>query len=238
MALHIDIRDNISDLNSWVHAQHDEFEEWFTCIKPNMDVEHTLCFMEDIFLALIKFHSERRLKIPGNDYSRKSTIQMLEEAEPAWRNKIDELGLDVTRWRIHSCALLNEGLDCNFYVTVSLNAPENEAVLKLLNKIGTPLEENWDKRATKLRRGFFTTPKNPDISISIPYAEDGYAQIIISASSWEYVGNPLDNPDVQEVLKQFNRCLTPVQEPWKAYSKETLTDVIKELYNEPELGEL
>jgi hypothetical protein len=238
MALHIDIRDNISDLSSWVPAQHDELEEWVTCIKPNMIVEHTLCFMEDIFLARIKFRSERLLKIPGNDSSRKLPIQMLEEAEPAWRNKMEKLGLDVTRWRIHPCALLNEGLDCNFYVTVSLNAPENEAVLKLLNKIGTPLDEDWDKRATKLRRGFFTTPKNPDVSISIPYAEDRYAQIIISASSWEYVDNPLDNPDVQEVLKQFNRCLSPVVEPWKADNEETLAEVFKELYNEPELGEL
>lgn len=229
----IDIRDFTPDLLDEKHTRSQDFQEWVTLIKPNMVVENTLCIMRypsDIHDFMTRSSKDIESIIAAVDHE-------LKKQEAVWRDKLKTLGLDVTRWRVHQGEKSGWANLCSFYVTVTLGTPEEEEVAKVLadlHGVRTLPKPN----TLSEYGGCFQVSRHPVTSIEITSYHQKYAQIIITTYA---AGNPrgiLNNLAVQRTLKQFNRCLTPVQEPWKADNEETLAEVFKELYNEPELGEL
>lgn len=228
----IDIRDFTPDLLDEKHARSQDFQEWATLIKPNMVVENTLCIMcypSDIHDFVARSSKDIESIIAAVDPE-------LKKQEAVWRDKLKTLGLDVTRWRVHQGEKLGWANLCSFYVTISLGTAEEEEVAKVLADLhGVRILP--EPNTLSEYGGCFQVSRHPVTSIEITSYRQKYAQIIITTCTAGKPRKILNNLAVQKTLKQFNRCLTPVQEPWKADSKETLTEVIKELYNEPELGE-
>lgn len=228
----IDIRDFTPDLLDEKHARSQDFQEWATLIKPNMVVENTLCIMcypSDIHDFVARSSKDIESIIAAVDPE-------LKKQEAVWRDKLKTLGLDVTRWRVHQGEKLGWANLCSFYVTISLGTAEEEEVAKVLADLhGVRILP--EPNTLSEYGGCFQVSRHPVTSIEITSYRQKYAQIIITTCTAGKPRKILNNLAVQKTLKQFNRCLTPVQEPWKAGSKETLTEVIKELYNEPELGE-
>lgn len=228
----IDIRDFTPDLLDEKHARSQDFQEWATLIKPNMVVENTLCIMcypSDIHDFVARSSKDIESIIAAVDPE-------LKKQEAVWRDKLKTLGLDVTRWRVHQGEKLGWANLCSFYVTISLGTAEEEEVAKVLADLhGVRILP--EPNTLSEYGGCFQVSRHPVTSIEITRYRQKYAQIIITTCTAGKPRKILNNLAVHKTLKQFNRCLTPVQEPWKADSKETLTEVIKELYNEPELGE-
>lgn len=228
----IDIRDFTPDLLDEKHARSQDFQEWATLIKPNMVVENTLCIMcypSDIHDFVARSSKDIESIIAAVDPE-------LKKQEAVWRDKLKTLGLDVTRWRVHQGEKLGWANLCSFYVTISLGTAEEEEVAKVLADLhGVRILP--EPNTLSEYGGCFQVSRHSVTSIEITSYRQKYAQIIITTCTAGKPRKILNNLAVQKTLKQFNRCLTPVQEPWKADSKETLTEVIKELYNEPELGE-
>ena len=228
----IDIRDFTPNLLDEKHTRSQDFQEWATLIKPNMVVENTLCIMRypsDIHDFVTRSSKDIESIIAAVDPE-------LKKQEAVWRDKLKTLGLDVTRWRVHQGEKLGWANLCSFYVTIALGTAEEEEVAKVLadlHEVRILPEPN----TLSEYGGCFQVSRHPVTSIEITSYRQKYAQIIITTCTAGKPRKILNNLAVQKTLKQFNRCLTPVQEPWKADSKETLTEVIKELYNEPELGE-
>lgn len=229
----IDIRDFTPDLLDEKHTRSQDFQEWVTLIKPNMVVENTLCIMRypsDIHDFMTRSSKDIESIIAAVDHE-------LKKQEAVWRDKLKTLGLDVTRWRVHLGEKSGWANLCSFYVTVTLGTPEEEEVAKVLADLhGVRILP--EPNTLSEYGGCFQVSRHPVTSIEITSYSQKYAQIIITTC---VAGNPrgiLNNLAVQRTLKQFNRCLTPVQEPWKADNEETLAEVFKELYNESELGEL
>jgi hypothetical protein len=228
----IDIRDFTPNLLDEKHTRSQDFQEWVTLIKPNMVVENTLCIMcypSDIPDFVTRSSKDIESIIAAVDPE-------LKKQEAVWCDKLKTLGLDVTRWRVHQGEKAGWMNLCSFYVTITLGTAEEDAVAKVLadlHGVRTLPKPN----TLSEYGGCFQVSRHPVTSIEITSYRQKYAQIIITTCTAGKPRKILNNLAVQKTLKQFNRCLTPVQEPWKADSKETLTEVIKELYNEPELGE-
>lgn len=229
----IDVRDITPHLLAGQSSSREDFNVWLTVIKPNMVVENTLCVMVDpMWREHLCF--EALGFMPRKSLSRyQHGFDQLWEDEQAWRDKVRELGLDVTRWRINPFAPGEWRKTCEFYVTISHEAPEFKAVARLLKKIkepGNPLENT---EGEILRGGFYRVANSPDIRINLYPHGRRYTQIVITALVDEEGIATLDNPDVKKILKQFNNCLTPVREPWKG-DTETLLAVAKELSGKQE----
>lgn len=220
----IDIRDFTPDLLDEKHARSQDFQEWATLIKPNMVVENTLCIMcypSDIHDFVARSSKDIESIIAAVDPE-------LKKQEAVWRDKLKTLGLDVTRWRVHQGEKAGWMNLCSFYVTITLGTAEEEAVAKVLadlHGVRTLPKPN----TLSEYGGRFSVSRHPVTSIEINSYSRKYAQIIIHTTAPENHIETLDNPDVQDILQQFNQCLTPVQEPWKAGKEETLTEVIREL---------
>lgn len=230
----IDVRDITPHLLAEQSSARQDFNVWLTVIKPNMVVENTLCVMVDMNLA------NQRFKMPGF-YDRMPLhyylhgFDKLWEDEQAWRDKVRELGLDVTRWRINPFVQGEWRKACDFYVTISHAAPELKAVARLLKKIKEPDNPHENTEGEILRGGFYRVANSPDIRINLKPHGVRYTQIVITASVDEEPIATLDNPDVKRILKQFNNCLTLVREPWKG-DAETLLAVAQELSGKQEGG--
>lgn len=203
-------------------AHYEDIAEWATVIKPSMKVERSLCVMTDPFAVL------RGLK-PLSGATLQATVQELQKNEPLWRDKLEELGLDITRWRIDTVPLNKGSGVCMFYITIDLNAPEKDKVVELINRIkeSDDLGRNIERELT--HDGFFRVAVKPRLRLECITSGQKYTQIIIHTTAPENPIETLDNPDLQDILQQFNQCLTPVQDPWKAGKEETLTEVIREL---------
>lgn len=230
----IDVRDITPHLLAEQSSARQDFNVWLTVIKPNMVVENTLCVMVDMNLA------NQRFKMPGF-YDRMPLhyylhgFDKLWEDEQAWRDKVRELGLDVTRWRINPFVQGEWRKACDFYVTISHAAPELKAVARLLKKIKEPDNPHENTEGEILRGGFYRVANSPDIRINLKPHGVRYTQIVITVTVDEEPIATLDNPDVKRILKQFNNCLTLVREPWKG-DAETLLAVAQELSGKQEGG--
>lgn len=228
----IDVRDITPHLLVEQSSAREDFNVWLTVIKPNMVVENTLCVMVDMNLA------NQRFKMPGF-YDRMPLhcylhgFDKLWEDEQVWRDKVHKLGLDVTRWRINPFVQGEWRKTCDFYVTIAHDAPELKAVARLLKKIKEPDNPHENTEGEILRGGFYRVKDRPDIRINLQSHGRRYTQIVITALVEEEGIATLDNPDVKRILKEFNNCLTPVQEPWKGDS-ETLLAVAQELSGKQE----
>lgn len=230
----IDVRDITPHLLAEQSSACQDFNVWLTAIKPNMVVENTLCVMVDMNLA------NQRFKMPGF-YDRMPLhyylhgFDKLWEDEQVWRDKVLELGLDVTRWRINPFVQGEWRKACDFYVTISHAAPELKAVARLLKKIKEPDNPHENTEGEILRGGFYRVANSPDIRINLKPHGVRYTQIVITVTVDEEPIATLDNPDVKRILKQFNNCLTLVREPWKG-DAETLLAVAQELSGKQEGG--
>lgn len=231
----IDVRDITPHLLAEQSSACQDFNVWLTVIKPNMVVENTLCVMvapmwqANLCMEALGF-------MPRNSLSRyQHSFDKLWEDEQAWRNKVLELGLDVTRWRINPFVQGEWRKICDFYVTIAHDAPELKAVSGLLKKIKEPDNPHENTEGEILRGGFYRVANSPDIRINLKPHGVRYTQIVITASVGEEGIATLDNPDVKRILKQFNNCLSPVREPWKG-DTETLLAVAKELSGKQEGG--
>lgn len=229
----IDVRDITPHLLAEQSSARQDFNVWLTVIKPNMVVENTLCVMVDPVLQVHQYFSAHGF-IACTPLSRDHrSFDKLWEDEQVWRNKVLELGLDVTRWRINPFAPGEWAKACDFYVTIAHDAPELKAVAGLLKKIKDSKNPHENTEGEILRGGFYRVKDLPDIRINLRPHGGRYTQIVITASVGEEVIATLDNPDVKRILKQFNNCLSPVREPWKG-DAETLLAVAKELSGKQE----
>ena len=231
----IDVRDITPHLLAEQSSACQDFNVWLTVIKPNMVVENTLCVMVDMMWQA-NLCLEALGFMPRNSLSHyQHSFDKLWEDEQVWRNKVLELGLDVTRWRINPFVQGEWRKTCDFYVTIAHDAPELKAVARLLKKIKEPDNPHENTEGEILRGGFYRVKDLPDIRINLQSHGRRYTQIVITALVEEEGIATLDNPDVKRILKQFNNCLTPVQEPWKG-DDETLLAVAKELSGKQEGG--
>lgn len=229
----IDVRDITPHLLAEQSSARQDFNVWLTVIKPNMVVENTLCVMVDQMWQVNQYFGEHGI-IARKSLSRyQHSFNKLWEDEQAWHNKVLELGLDVTRWRINPFVQGEWRKTCDFYVTIAHDAPELKAVARLLKKIKEPDNPHENTEGEILRGGFYRVKDHPNIRISLQHHGRRYTQIVITASVDEEGIATLDNPDVKRILKQFNNCLTPVREPWKG-DAETLLAVAKELSGKQE----
>ena len=231
----IDVRDITPHLLAEQSSACQDFNVWLTVIKPNMVVENTLCVMVDMMWQA-NLSLEALGFMPRNSLSHyQHSFDKLWEDEQVWRNKVLELGLDVTRWRINPFVQGEWRKTCDFYVTIAHDAPELKAVARLLKKSKEPDNPHENTEGEILRGGFYRVKDLPDIRINLQSHGRRYTQIVITALVEEEGIATLDNPDVKRILKQFNNCLTPVQEPWKG-DDETLLAVAKELSGKQEGG--
>lgn len=220
--MHVDMRDYEQGTQLTQSAHYEDIAEWATVIKPNMKVERTLCVMTDPFAMLRGFK-------PLSGRTLQATEQELQKNEPLWRHKLEELRLDITRWRVDTVPLIRGAGACKFYITIDLNAPEKDKIVELINRIkeSDDLGRNIERELT--HDGFFRVAVKPRLRLECITSGQRYTQIIIHTTAPENPIETLDNPDLQDILQQFNKCLAPVQEPWKADKEETLTEVIREL---------
>lgn len=224
----IDVRDSTPHLLAEQSSARQDFNVWLTVIKPNMVVENTLCVMVDPVWQVSQYFGEHGIIARRSLSPYQRSFDKLWEDEQAWRDKVRELGLDVTRWRINPFAPGEWSKTCDFYVTIAHDAPEFKAVERLLKKIKEPDNPHENTEGEILRGGFYRVKNKPDIRINLYPHGRRYTQIVITALVDEEGIATLDNPDVKRVLKQFNNCLTPVREPWKG-DAETLLAVAQEL---------
>lgn len=229
----IDVRDITPHLLTEQSSARQDFNVWLTVIKPNMVVENTLCVMVDLMWQVNQYFGEHGIMARKSLSHYQHSFDKLWEDEHAWRNKVLELGLDVTRWRINPFVQGEWAKTCDFYVTIAHDAPEFKAVARLLKKIKDPDNPHENTEGEILRGGFYRVKDLPDIRINLQSHGRRYTQIVITALVEEEGIATLDNPDVKRILKQFNNCLTPVQEPWKG-DDETLLAVAKELSGKQE----
>ena len=228
----IDVRDITPHLLAEQSSAREDFNVWLTVIKPNMVVENTLCIMVDLSRA------SQHFEMPGINgrkplYHYQHAFNKFWEDEQAWRDKVCKLGLDVTRWRINPFVQGEWRKTCDFYVTISHDAPELKAVARLLKKIKEPDNPHENTEGEILRGGFYRVANSPDIRINLQPHGERYTQIVITTLVEEEGIATLDNPGVKRILKQFNSCLTPVREPWKG-DAETLLAVAQELSGKQE----
>lgn len=229
----IDVRDITPHLLAEQSSAREDFNVWLTVIKPNMVVENTLCVMIDPMFQVHQYFSTHGF-IACTPLSRNQrSFDKLWEDEQAWRDKVLELGLDVTRWRINPFTPGEWAKTCDFYVTIAHDAPELKAVARLLKKIKEPDNPHENTEGEILRGGFYRVANSPDIRINLQSHGRRYTQIVITALVEEEGIATLDNPDVKRILKQFDNCLTPVRKPWKG-DAETLLAVAKELSGKQE----
>ena len=229
----IDVRDITPHLLAEQSSARQDFNVWLTVIKPNMVVENTLCVMVDPMWQVTQYFGELGIIARKSLSHYQRSFDELWEDEQAWRDKVLELGLDVTRWRINPFVQGEWHKTCDFYVTIAHDAPELKAVARLLKKIKDPNNPHENTEGEILRGGFYRVANSPDIRINLQSHGRRYTQIVITALVEEEGIATLDNPDVKRILKQFNNCLTPVQEPWKG-DDETLLAVAKELSGKQE----
>lgn len=229
----IDVRDITPHLLAEQSSARQDFNVWLTVIKPNMVVENTLCVMVDPMWQVNQYFGEHGIIARKSLSHYQRSFDKLWEDEQVWRNKVLELGLDVTRWRINPFVQGEWRKTCDFYVTIAHDAPELKAVARLLKKIKDPNSPHENTEGEILRGGFYRVKDLPNIHIELQPHGGRYTQIVITASVDEEGLATLDNPDVKRILKQFNNCLTPVQEPWKG-DTETLLAVAKELSGKQE----
>lgn len=220
--MYIDMRDYKQTAILAQSAAYEDIVAWVTAVKPNMIVAHTLCVMDDPFSLHSKLRSPFGVTL-------QATEQELQKNEPLWRHKLEELGLDITRWRVDTVPLIRGAGACKFYITIDLNAPEKDKVVELINRIkeSDDLGRNIERELT--HDGFFRVAVKPRLRLECITSGQRYTQIIIHTTAPENPIETLDNPDLQDILQQFNKCLAPVQEPWEADKEETLTEVIREL---------
>lgn len=231
----IDVRDITPHLLAEQSSAREEYNVWLTVIKPNMVVENTLSVMVDLMWQVNQYFGEHGIIARKSLSHYQRSFDKLWEDEQAWRDKVLELGLDVTRWRINPFVQGEWRKTCDFYVTIAHDAPELKAIARLLKKIKDPKNPHENTEGEILRGGFYRVKDLPNIRINLqPYGKQ-YTQIVIRASEDEEGIATLDNPDVKRILKQFNNCLTPVREPWKG-DAETLLAVAKELGDKQEEG--
>lgn len=231
----IDVRDITPHLLAEQSSACQDFNVWLTVIKPNMVVENTLCVMVDPMWQVNQYFGEHGIIARKSLSHYQRSFDKLWEDEQVWRNKVRELGLDVTRWRINPFAPGEWAKTCDFYVTITHDAPELKAVARLLKKIKEPDNPHENTEGEILRGGFYRVANSPDIRINLQSHGRKYTQIVITVTVDEEGIATLDNPDVKRVLKQFNNCLTPVREPWKG-DTETLLAVAQELSGKQEGG--
>lgn len=231
----IDVRDITPHLLAEQSSARQDFNVWLTVIKPNMVVENTLCVMVDPMWQVNQYFGEHGIIARKSLSHYQRSFNKLWEDEQVWRDKVLELGLDVTRWRINPFVQGEWRKTCDFYVTIAHDAPELKAVARLLKKIKEPDNPHEDTEGEILRGGFYRVANNPDIRINLRPHGRRYTQIVITTLVEEDGIATLDNPDVKRILKQFNNCLTPVREPWKG-SAETLLAVAQELSGKQEGG--
>lgn len=229
----IDVRDITPYLLTRQSSAREDFNVWLTVIKPNMVVENTLCVMVDPMWQVNQYFGEHGIIARKSLSHYQRSFNKLWEDEQVWRNKVLELGLDVTRWRINPFVQGEWRKTCDFYVTIAHDAPELKAVARLLKKIKESDNPHENTGGEILRGGFYRVANSPDIRINLQSHGRRYTQIVITALVEEEGIATLDNPDVKRILKQFNNCLTPVQEPWKG-DDETLLAVAKELSGKQE----
>lgn len=229
----IDVRDITPHLLAEQSSARQDFNVWLTVVKPNMVVENTLCVMVDPMWHVNQYFGEHGIIARKSLSHYQRSFNKLWEDEQVWRNKVLELGLDVTRWRINPFVQGEWRKTCDFYVTIAHDAPELKAVARLLKKIKESDNPHENTEGEILRGGFYRVANSPDIRINLQSHGRRYTQIVITALDEEEGIATLDNPDVKRVLKQFNNCLTPVQEPWKG-DDETLLAVAKELSGKQE----
>lgn len=229
----IDVRDITPHLLAEQSSARQDFNVWLTVIKPNMVVENTLCVMVDPMWQVNQCFGVHGIIARKSLSHYQRSFDELWEDEQAWRNKVLELGLDVTRWRINPFVQGEWHKTCDFYVTIAHDASELKAVARLLKKIKEPDNPHENTEGEILRGGFYRVANSPDIRINLQSHGRRYTQIVITALIEEEGIATLDNPDVKRILKQFNNCLTPVQEPWKG-DDETLLAVAQELSGKQE----
>ena len=229
----IDVRDITPHLLTEQSSSRQDFNVWLTVIKPNMVVENTLCVMVDPMWQVNQYFGEHGIIARKSLSHYQRSFNKLWEDEQVWRNKVLELGLDVTRWRINPFVQGEWRKTCDFYVTIAHDAPELKAVARRLKKIKEPDNPHENTEGEILRGGFYRVANSPDIRINLQSHGRRYTQIVITALVEEEAIATLDNPDVKRILKQFNNCLTPVQEPWKG-DDETLLAVAQELSGKQE----
>lgn len=229
----IDVRDITPHLLAEQSSSRQDFNVWLTVIKPNMVVENTLCVMVDLMWQVNQCFGEHGIIARRSLSHYQRGFDELWKDEQAWRDKVLELGLDVTRWRINPFVQGEWRKTCDFYVTIAHDAPEHKAVARLLKKIKESDNPHENTEGEILRGGFYRVANSPDIRINLQSHGRRYTQIVITALVEEEGIATLDNPDVKKILKQFNNCLTPVQEPWKG-DDETLLAVAQELSGKQE----
>lgn len=229
----IDVRDITPHLLAEQSSAREDFNVWLTVVKPNMVVENTLCVMVDPMWQVNQYFGEHGIIARKSLSHYQRSFNKLWEDEQVWRNKVLELGLDVTRWRINPFVQGEWRKTCDFYVTIAHDAPELKAVARLLKKIKESDNPHENTEGEILRGGFYRVANSPDIRINLQSHGRRYTQIVITALVEEEGIATLDNPDVKRILKQFNNCLTPVQEPWKG-DDETLLAVAQELSGKQE----
>lgn len=229
----IDVRDITPHLLAEQSSAREDFNVWLTVVKPNMVVENTLCLMVDPMWQVNQYFGEHGIIARKSLSHYQRSFNKLWEDEQVWRNKVLELGLDVTRWRINPFVQGEWRKTCDFYVTIAHDAPELKAVARLLKKIKESDNPHENTEGEILRGGFYRVANSPDIRINLQSHGRRYTQIVITALVEEEGIATLDNPDVKRILKQFNNCLTPVQEPWKG-DDETLLAVAQELSGKQE----
>lgn len=229
----IDVRDITPHLLTEQSSAREDFNVWLTVIKPNMVVENTLCVMVDPMWQVNQCFGEHGIIARRSLSHYQRGFDKLWEDEQAWRNKVRELGLDVTRWRINPFAPGEWAKTCDFYATIAHDAPELKAVARFLKKIKDSNNPHENTEGEILRGGFYRVKDHPNIRINLKPHSRRYTQIVITVTVDEEPIATLDNPDVTRILKQFNNCLTPVQEPWKG-DAETLLAVAKELSGKQE----
>lgn len=231
----IDVRDITPHLLTRQSSAREDFNVWLTVIRPNMVVENTLCVMVDLMWQVNQYFGEHGIIARRSLSHYQHSFDKLWEDEQVWRDKVHELGLDVTRWRINPFVQGEWRKTCDFYVTISHAAPELKAVAGLLKKIKDPKNPHENTEGEILRGGFYRVANSPDIRINLRPHGRRYTQIVITVTVEEEGVATLDNPDVKRILKQFDNCLTPVREPWKG-DAETLLAVAKELSGKQEEG--
>ena len=100
----IDVRDITPHLLAEQSSAREDFNVWLTVIKPNMVVENTLCVMVAPMWQVNQYFGEHGIIARKSLSHYQHSFNKLWEDEQAWRNKVRELGLDVTRWRINPFA--------------------------------------------------------------------------------------------------------------------------------------
>lgn len=229
----IDVRDITPHLLAEQSSARQDFNVWLTVIKPNMVVENTLCVMVEPMWQVNQYFGEHSIIARKSLSHYQRSFDKLWEDEQVWRDKVLELGLDVTRWRINPFVQGEWRKACDFYITIAHDAPELKAVVWLLKKIKDPNSSHVNTEGEILRGGFYRVANNPNIRINLRPHGRRYTQIVITTLVEEEGIATLDNPDVKRILKQFNNCLTPVREPWKG-DAETLLAVAQELSGKQE----